>query len=103
MSNVNYVKYTNGGVSFLVNVNDTAQMDELERAGFDMERDVDGTIVTIDSNTLLGKSEDARTQLIMESIKAKNEKPVDVVNLSMNIGKDTVKTGEIKFNETIVE
>ena len=64
---------------------------------------LEDAFLRFDSNTLLGKSEDARTQMIMESIKAKNEKPVDVVNLSMNIGKDTVKTGEIKFNETIVE
>lgn len=103
MSNVNYVKYTNGGVSFLINVNDVSQMDELERAGFEMERDVDGNLITVDSNTLLGKADDARTQMIMEAIKAKTEKPIDIVDLSMHIGKDTINSDEVKLNDTIVE
>jgi hypothetical protein len=68
-----YVKYTNGGVSFLVDINDQVDMDEKEAAKFEIETDSEGEIVTVDSKDLF-KDTNTKTAEILESIKRKAAK-----------------------------
>lgn len=59
-----YVRFSNGAVTFLINITDRERQEQAKEDGFKLVVDKEGTPIVVDANELIQQKKDSITDLI---------------------------------------
>ena len=81
-----YIKMSNGPIKVLVDIKDTATLQDKMEDGFYAELDNDGNVVLVDSSTLVSSESDAVNE-VLNMVKAKQAQLTKTKSLKSRSGK----------------